>query len=976
MFISKKIVLLLFVLIAVSKIYPYSFAESFIANYDLTKRDTHEYNPYTLAKAKNSFLQLEKRLQEEGFVLDARYVILGYQEEAIPPYTTDWERQAIKDEIIVETAAGISAPSRNIFGFITGFLLKDTEWMEKHWNKSAVTQMMHICAKPIKLFNDEALVFQKHAFGSDYDFIIRVRNRIESALHSKNISLVLKELIAFWSEMQERSSKTGSQEEVATQDMDFSLSYAQAIVDGITPVRNIFIGPDITYPIEVLSMQSEQATLHAQTFIKKFEKKLIPVDNESTAYIFCSFVDGVGKSTLLNNMKNYMKHGANFNVYERSDNSSSQIATILQYKPNVYMVDLPGQMSHFTCKPDGYVFSDIQTITSITHQILSRLRVYIQTHASTLSAAFMQLVERTANINQSLYEETDLVKVFAQNCACLDMKNIRWIPVLFEGNIYIFNKDDQSKIRMLVPLEAAHSLGLKVVEPEQMLFTKGLSLPMDYEVFLKDLLVKLRSVGIKNIRFVDFLSMYPRSSRETIRLNFVLQYLKKLFGEKYALEHSFYNHKVHSAQETCGLLVDRFHQSVTHLVAETALRLAIDRTMQKYAQDKVSYLAGKELELIIKEELEAILSNELDALTTLAQNRLEPEREKYFHLYQFDRIYQAIIKLQPQMLLLLSQMILQLSTDYLQNAHIKNLWLDFSEDWVKGSDRLTNGIPVRNLNVINGVCKDQTLLSGFIKTVRSMCYVQASNLLQTVPGEDDSYTVPSIICGVAPFKVVYKEGLYYLLQKRLPLLSTTISDIGFIWNGISGFDKNKHIPQLIKFNVSSKSGNGLWGLFEDIPYYLDWHTRNTNFGVYAYSYTNITKNVVTKLVDASIKSMINAGNSNPYIATSQLLLLLQDQKIYQTLLKEIEQKKPQEVLAHDPRLKGIRLWARIIATIELICKDPNSKIMARSDNKDDFIATIKLLELITLPYFFSIKLKQPLFDDYDSILPVIPVPLG
>lgn len=967
--------LIVFTVIVNIQIKALDFAESFITSYDLTKRDTHEYNPYILTKTRSSFLQLEKSLVDAGFKLDGRYLIFGYQEEAVPPYTTDWERQAIKDEVIVETEAGISSPSRNLFGFITGFLLKDAQWMETHWNKSAVTQIMHVCAKPISLFNDESLVYQKHAFGADYDFIIRMRNRIENAVYTKNSILVLQELITFWSEMRERSSKTGSQEDVATQDIDFSLSYAQAIASGVTPINHIFIGPDITYPIEILSMQDAQATLHAQAFIETFEKKMVAINHEPTAYIFCSFVDGVGKSTLFNNLENYKKYGNNFNLYTRCDNSSSQIATISEFKKNVYMIDLPGQMSHFICKPDGYVFTDIQTVGQINAEQVARLNQYSTSRAEELTRNFKELVKQCAAKNAYLYEESDFIKIFAQNCANMAHVDLLWIPFVFENNIYIFNRTDQTKIRMLVPLENAHSAGLKIVEPEQMLFNKGLSLPMNYQVFLKDLLEKLHKTGIKNIRFVDFLSMYPRSSRETIRLNFVLQYLKKIFGERYALPHSFYSHKVYPAQETCGLLVDKFGQCVTHLVSETALRLAIDKIIQKNAQPYVTQLAGKKLEENLQVELKSIFASEHAKLVKLAQNRLEPERERYLQLYQYDRIYQSIVCFQPQLALLLVEAIIQLSAEHMQNEHMQNLWFNLYGNWLKISDRLSSGIAVKNFFSIHALCKDQAILSAFLKIIRSMCYAQTSNFLHAIPGEDGRYHLPIISCGVAPFKMVYGDDTYYLLQKKLPLLSTTIADVGFIWNGISSFDKHKHIPQLIKFNVFSKAGNGAWGLFDDVPYYLDWHVRNTSFGVYAYSYTNITKNVITKIVDVAIKNMSNEGKSNPYISTSQLLTMLQEEKAAQALAKEIEQKKAQEIPMNDPRIAGIRLALRIIATIELVCKDPAAKVMVRNGSKEDFIASIKLLESITLPYFFAIKLKHPLFEDYESVTPIIPIEL-
>src|SRR5581483_3648636 len=153
------------------------FPTEFIANYDVSKRDTHEYNPYLLKKTRKSFLELEQKLIDEHFKLAGRMCIFGYQEEAFPPYTTNWQRVAIDDEAIVKTHAGISGPTKNIFGFMTGFLLKDGEWLQREWFKNNDPQIIHMCARPIALFSDSALVFQKHAFGKQFDQIVATRDR-------------------------------------------------------------------------------------------------------------------------------------------------------------------------------------------------------------------------------------------------------------------------------------------------------------------------------------------------------------------------------------------------------------------------------------------------------------------------------------------------------------------------------------------------------------------------------------------------------------------------------------------------------------------------------------------------------------------------------------------------------------------------------------------------------------------------------
>lgn len=66
---------------------------------------------------------------------------------------------------------------------------------------------------------------------------------------------------------------------------------------------------------------------------------------------------------------------------------------------------------------------------------------------------------------------------------------------------------------------------------------------------------------------------------------------------------------------------------------------------------------------------------------------------------------------------------------------------------------------------------------------------------------------------------------------------------------------------------------------------------------------------------------------------------------------------------------GARLFVRLIATLEMVLKDPDSDIVVRFGDKDDFKSALKLLESITLPNYFGILFKEPLFEDYDQVEP-------
>ena len=118
-----------------------TYYESFISSYDLSGRYSHEYHPFILHKTRESFTQLERALQA-SFTVDGRILIFGYQEEAVPPYQTQWQRIHIHDEVVVQSERGITPPAKNIFGFMTGFVLHDTQWLARAWNRDPLLSVV------------------------------------------------------------------------------------------------------------------------------------------------------------------------------------------------------------------------------------------------------------------------------------------------------------------------------------------------------------------------------------------------------------------------------------------------------------------------------------------------------------------------------------------------------------------------------------------------------------------------------------------------------------------------------------------------------------------------------------------------------------------------------------------------------------------------------------------------------------------
>ncbi len=74
-------------------------------------------------------------------------------------------------------------------------------------------------------------------------------------------------------------------------------------------------------------------------------------------------------------------------------------------------------------------------------------------------------------------------------------------------------------------------------------------------------------------------------------------------------------------------------------------------------------------------------------------------------------------------------------------------------------------------------------------------------------------------------------------------------------------------------------------------------------------------------------------------------------------------------LGTKEQASAARLFIRMLATLEMIIKDPDANIAVRKGNREDFKAAVKLLEKVTLPKYFGILFQKDLFDDYDYVEP-------
>jgi len=942
------------------------FIYSFVDNYGFTPnaRDTREYHPFILGQTRESLLTLERCLQESGFNLKGRVVIAGYQEDAIPSYYTSCKQAIIDDEVSTKTKAGWHFAAGNLFGFLTGFIFHD---VNEVYTKNKVFE--HIAAEKIGLFDHRATLFHQHAFGQAYEPIIAARKKIVKHIAQSNIKGAIGALRDVWKLLYAHELKDGSGNLIATQDILFSLHYAKYLLDSQLPVLKFFIGPDITYPIEVLACQRQEATEGAQHFLACFTAQLKPIDDEETAYIFCSFVDGVGKSTLLGNVKNWCAYAQKFEKYQRVDNSSSQSAELFKYAHKIHIVDLPAQISHFTYKPDGAVYVDMQTVTSMRAEQCTQVRDYVDSCAEQLIATFRK------KLHEPRADSSCPDELYAYNVRMLGKQEVTWVPFEYQGMHGLFNTLNPEDIRVLVPFENVHSYGLKVAQPEQMLFTKGLRLPWKFDRFVDDLIHKLKTAGIKNIVFVDFASMYPRTSRENIRVNFVLQQLCNVFGPGFSPDKSLYRNVI-SNQELYGLLVRSRADICKGMLLETGMRYALYELVKECQSSGTDLLTVAQLRPLLQAQFWQLYDvHEKELLVTIS-HKIDAEIEQMKRIYEYDNDFEALVRFDFELLAKLSQFIEELFTVHIQDDYFNALWADLDGALPNTQEieqqaavtieqkssafpiiQYANGLRLAVLYSFDGMCRDRIALKDFFCRVRAQWYATLANLIHA-QDSGEQFTLQKIEVPVPPL-VIKKDGSgrFYCLQKVFEVTESA----------------GKKPPS--RFFVGSTHDldeKRRWAMINEIPHCLDWDAIKTCQDLYAFGYNphGSHKTMVTHLIAAYKKYQEEQGCGHYFMPAVDLCYQLNYLNSWQGVAAEGARFTAVKKVSPSSK-KALQLLVRTLATLEMIIKDLDSHVMIRRGNEDDFAAALQLIERITLPVYFGVQLDEPLFEDYTQVEAVL-----
>lgn len=917
------------------------FIKSFVTHYDFSPegRYTHEYHPFLLKQTSACLQQLETHLLASGFDIQDRIVIMGYQQEGVPSYYSNMHAKPIDDEISLKTKKGRVVPAHNIFGFLTGFLLKDCNWLQQQWFKEAPLQIEHVSVDRVDLFDDKAYLFQKHAFGKDFESILEARKKVEASIKTGSVKSVLRCLTTFWERLYGGELKSFGQEVLATQDILFSVDYAKHLTEAtFLPIKKMYVGPDITYPIEVLSFQEQAVTESAQTFVKQFSKTLVPRDTKKTAYIFCSFVDGVGKSTLLGNVINYSKYGDCIEHYERVDNSSSQRATLFKLKPDVFILDLPAQLSHWVSKPDGYVFVDVASVKELG-AFKTEVITFVKEHAQIYQDKF------EVRLNESLDNPLEFYDVYAKNVKLFGSK-VQWIPFEYNERLFIFDRYNQEHIKCLVPLEGVHSRGLKTVHPEQMLFTKGLLVPMQYESFMDDIVMQCKQADIEKLVFVDFLSMYPRSSRENVRINFLMQHLRETFPEDFLVNKSLYKSFINRGPELFQLLSESQKQVADALYCETVMRTALYKIFKEQSTNDIVTVSQKHITKLLLKEMKKV-QHEYDVyLYHITRQKVEQEFEavkKYAH----DKNYETFVRFSFSPLVAFSEFMTELFEHNIDNAFIRALWQGVSKQK-----------SMKPLYEFENDSRESVKLTPFFKALRAQWYGALSNLLYVDQYHDGLFRLPKVNHFVLPVTLIEKNNKMVCLQVMGPVAE----------------DKPWFLPkELYTFNNYVQVKNVDWISFGGIFHCTQWNAAETYWGMYAFGCDYQYNGLLRKYLVQYKKECEGDGFDNVALTSSQVLEFIETRNAWEQVAQKGYQKSSttKTVKRNSGQWHAVRLWVRAIATLEMLVKDPEVWIMTRKGNKEDFMATLQLLERVTLPKYFGIKLDEPLFGDYSLVQPVI-----
>lgn len=1002
------------------------FQDSFIKHYEFNTsgRYAHEYHPFILKKTSQSMSDLEEAFQSTGFKMPGRYVLMGYEEGAFPsffPRIRDCEGFVINDEASFKDPRGWCIQLHNRFGTMTGFLLRSiNEACEKQSHKL----FEHVRPERVEIFSQGLGMMQKHSFGELSRSMFELESDIFDLAKKEEWRPVFDKLINFWTALYNGEYKTGDKQVAGTQDILFSIENAKFLKSSKLDLIRFYMGADITYPVVVSKLCSKDATANAQEFIKRFSKQLKPMDDKKTLYVFRSFVDGVGKSTLLGNIKNWMQHQDKVEDYEIVDNTSTLDAEIFKFDDDVYIADLPAQMSHFTYKPEGMVWVDVKAVNCDDFDPEASAD-YFANNMDALKADYAKLVEKVKGIiakdgsaSKTFSDISKPEQAFVRNLIILkELDRNVWIPFNFQGKHFLGNLDSPSQVRVFMKIGNARSEGLKNVQAAQMIFSDGVGFPATYQEFVDNLIDRSKDLKIENVVFVDFMSMYSRSSRENIRINYLLQ-IMGLMDDKFDPYNTLYRNFV-SNSELLAMLVDPrgFESCNKSFLLEVLVRFGLYSMMK----EKVGPIEGvrnfHENDVIefLKGFLATLTHDEKSGLEKEVTEKSTKETEHLQRVYKETKEFVNLHSLDLERIYRFSNFVSHFFKNGLKNKRINAIWDNLEGDvvsaipredgWVNNPNyvvELASGRKARLLCVLSEQNRDPAVISKLLRTIRSAWYMELLNVLLAKDANLETLTVRTEEF-VRQVPVLLKKGP----SGRICLIEKFLDMEVDEQNG-NEFEMRRFSNELYVANYCfANTAYGMFGFGSDIS------TGRYSYSDPGYTLTSFlarkkmgaTSNKVSKAgpvwdgINRDIefykgyairqnrhnqqeknKNSKKKGKDNKKSESSELTETLKTlRRKIEDAIKDADNRDPAEFDGLSGNKGGMakpksmmtlsgqfvpaaQIFARFVVTLESIARDLDSSI-AVGREKEDFFAGLKLVEDVLLSQMFGIVFQAPLFRD-------------
>lgn len=972
------------------------FSESFLGSYGicLHERYGHEYHEYLLEHTARSYQELEQAFVDEKLKIDGRIMIVGYEGGAFDSYFTNFNDllgDALCDETAFQGNSGWSKPPANYFGFLTAFALRDANNLSKNG------LFEHIHENSVELFRKVFELLQRDSFTRLFAFVRAHEESAKPKIMANDVRGVLQGIETFFDYLYDDNLVLADGQSVATQDILFNRKHVQQLTRSNVPTLKFYTGADVTYPILPTKQRNSFATHHAQEFVKKFVKHLVPREGEPTVYVFNSFVDGVGKSTMLGNIKNWIKHGDAMDEYEVTDNTSSQLADIFEFSKDVHIADLPAQISHFTFKPDGYVYVDVTSVKGQEESSRAVLQ-YFDEHKKELIAAYKERlrfvgdqIAREGWFTKSLNTPDNPRDAFLKNLHLLKLTQTNpWIPCEFEGKHYLVDETISGEVRMFMSLSEAQSSGLKNVRADQMFFFDGVTMPLEYQVFLDDLTSRCLQKGVKRVVFVDFLSMYMRSSRENIRVNYLMQQMALLFND-FNQQDTVYR-DLTGNPELLQLLSqpEWFNQVGENLKRESMVRWGLHAMLQEQKGSVLRKIPFSESTLRLQQIFDAMPASFTGALEEASFSRLRAGAQSLSASCGKSKEFINIQSISWPHILTFAKKLQKTMTVNVASKPLREAWAAFGNgDVVDAEDKIvcgpvdrivttTDGKKLKACFVLDNDDRNSVKIRPVFRILRTMWYNTIYQFLGSQVTKNNRMMVSSVLPLLPWTAKRGTNGKIYIVQPHLPVFDGELPE-GFVEEMKANLG---HLARCIDFETTQ------WVEIQDQLFATDLKEMLTTAQEYGFGYEENrgggegsgysdygAKEVMPPAVSTRITTKVvtdytrKAGHDDVLLMSDAISKL--KERLTPKIQKEIEKLVDEGLRQDEQKTKGkegmpayldevdragyfgLEHFVVHAAQLEQVVRDPDATLVIRRGNKKDVKGALWVLENVVVPQYFG-----------------------